>query len=107
MSAEVREHYLALRALSERLGLLQDCECEKRFYDACGCIHGSCPWCEDTFKRLPHLDEVLAEKDGLDMLWLEYGNWCASRGDGSDEVGTYGHQTPLEAALRLLEAVRQ
>jgi hypothetical protein len=36
------------------------CECEKRFYDACGCIHGPCPWCNDTFRRPKELGELLA-----------------------------------------------
>jgi hypothetical protein len=36
------------------------CECEKRFYHACGCIHGTCPWCNDTFHRPKELGELLA-----------------------------------------------
>lgn len=51
-----RSYWLLTRQHPE---LTIDCECERRFYDACGCISGACPWCGDTGKRPKDLGELL------------------------------------------------
>lgn len=39
--------------------LIVECECRRRFHDACGCISGSCPWCDDVGRRPRELGELL------------------------------------------------
>jgi hypothetical protein len=77
--------------------LTRQCECGLAWAKSCGCVPGSCPWCDDTGRRLATLEELL-EADKM-MLWYENG-WCAESEDESREV--HCTATPGEAAARLL-----
>lgn len=39
--------------------LTRECECGLAWAKSCGCIPGSCPWCDDTGRRLVMLEELL------------------------------------------------
>lgn len=47
--------------MAQALGLMQPCECRRRFWDCWGA--GSCDWCDDAGERLPILEEVLDEME--------------------------------------------
>lgn len=51
-----------LEAMARKLGMMQQCECRRLFFDSGGGIaSGSCVWCDDSGERLPILEEVLDE----------------------------------------------
>lgn len=51
----------AYRELAEQHPeLMTECECRLAWLKSCGCISGSCPWCDDAGRRPKRLDELLA-----------------------------------------------